>query len=178
MSHCCRPASPSLSSRSRLSSSSLSQGLPFGNITNTPASRAATPAPTDDLRASATIKGIPKTGDASRRRSQGLENLQEQLQDVLQEGSKMQVLAETSTQHNDEQAVLGAVTSIMLLRLLIRALMLNVCPCTQPSNALNFMAVLKQLPDRLTIGNLGWRVDLMVPQSPVASTQRMSSSEP
>lgn len=87
----CRSASPSLSSKSRLSSSSVPQGLPFGNITNTPASRAATPGPADDVRASGTIKGIPRSGDGSRRRSQGLEDLQDQLQDVLQEGSKMQV---------------------------------------------------------------------------------------
>ena len=87
----CRSASPSLSSKSRLSSSSVPQGLPFGNITNTPASRAATPGPADDVRASGTIKGIPRSGEGSRRRSQGLEDLQDQLQDVLQEGSKMQV---------------------------------------------------------------------------------------
>ena len=87
----CRPASPSLSSKSRLSSFSLPKGLPFGNITNTPASRAATPGPADDVRASGTIKGIPRSGDGSRRCSQGLEDLQEQLQGVLQEGNKMQV---------------------------------------------------------------------------------------
>ncbi|KAL3134945.1 hypothetical protein ABBQ32_007905 [Trebouxia sp. C0010 RCD-2024] len=87
-----RPASPSLSRTSRLSSSSVPQGLPFSNITNTPASRAATPAPADDVRASGSIKGIPRSGEGSRRRSQGLEDLQEQLQDVLQEGTKMQTL--------------------------------------------------------------------------------------
>ncbi|KAL3146789.1 hypothetical protein ABBQ38_014771 [Trebouxia sp. C0009 RCD-2024] len=87
-----RPASPSLSRTSRLSSSSVPQGLPFSNITNTPASRAATPAPADDVRASGSVKGIPKSGEGSRRRSQGLEDLQEQLQDVLQEGNKMQTL--------------------------------------------------------------------------------------
>ena len=89
----CRPASPSLSSKSRLSSSSVPEAVPFANITNTPASRApaaAAPASQDDSHAAFGGKGAASR-DASRRRSQGLENLQEQLQGVMMEGNQIQV---------------------------------------------------------------------------------------
>ncbi len=46
------------------------------------------------MRAVSGAKGIAKgfsSGDASRRRSQGLENLQEQLQGVMMEGNEIQV---------------------------------------------------------------------------------------
>ncbi len=89
----CRPASPSLSSKSRLSSSSVPKAVPFANVTNTPASRApaaAAPASQDDSHAAFGGKGAASR-DASRRRSQGLENLQEQLQGVMMEGNQIQV---------------------------------------------------------------------------------------
>ena len=95
---CCGARAASLSRRH---SSSASQGIPmmpFANVTNTPASRAsaaATPASQDDSRLASGIQSIPKavrsSGDASRRRSQGLENLQEQLQGVMMEGNQIQV---------------------------------------------------------------------------------------
>ena len=90
-----RPASPSLSSMSRRSSSSASHSLPFANVTNTPASRApaaAIPASQDESKLSGTV-GIPKgsgAGNASRRRSHGLENLQMQLQGLMSEGNQIQ----------------------------------------------------------------------------------------
>ncbi|KAL0046002.1 hypothetical protein WJX82_010977 [Trebouxia sp. C0006] len=91
-----RPASPSLSSKSRLSSSSVPEAVPFANITNTPASRApaaAAPASQDDSHAAFGGKGAASR-DASRRRSQGLENLQEQLQGVMLEGNQIQEFVE------------------------------------------------------------------------------------
>jgi hypothetical protein len=85
-----RSASPSLSTKS---SSSVLEVVPFANVTNTPASRAhaaATPASQDDPHAAFGGKGAASR-DASRRRSQGLESLQEQLQGVMMEGNQIQV---------------------------------------------------------------------------------------
>ncbi|DBA88434.1 TPA: hypothetical protein ACH3X2_004924 [Trebouxia sp. C0005] len=91
-----RPASPSLSNKSRLSSSLIPKAVPFANVTNTPASRApaaAAPASQDDSHAVFGGKGAASR-DASRRRSQGLENLQEQLQGVMMEGNQIQEYVE------------------------------------------------------------------------------------
>lgn len=114
----CRPASPSLSSKSRLSSSSVPEAVPFAIVTNTPASRApaaAAPASQDDSHAAFGGKGAASR-EASRRRSQGLENLQEQLQGVMMEGNQIQV------RH---------VPPKQLLLLLLLLLLLHQCSLTQ-----------------------------------------------
>ena len=67
--------------------------MPFANVTNTPASRApaaAAPASQDESHAAFGGKGLASR-DTSRRRSQGLEKLQEQLQGVMMEGNQIQV---------------------------------------------------------------------------------------
>ncbi|DBA73252.1 hypothetical protein WJX77_012686 [Trebouxia sp. C0004] len=90
-----RPASPSLSSKSRLSSSLVPDAVPFANVTNTPASRAPAAAVSASQDNSHAIFGKGAASrDASRRGSQGLENLQEQLQGVMMEGNQIQEYVE------------------------------------------------------------------------------------